>query len=84
MDGARKNMCYPVEETAAKHERIVNGDLRTKRGRSGEGRRLFAWRLQCPFRFEGKAASGCRCTAGISTAKSASRQEIKPGRDARL
>jgi hypothetical protein len=29
MEGARKNMRYTVEETAAKHERIVNGDLRT-------------------------------------------------------
>ncbi len=29
MDGARKNMRYPVEETAAKHERIVNRDLST-------------------------------------------------------
>jgi hypothetical protein len=26
MEGARKNMRYPVEETAAKHKRIVSGE----------------------------------------------------------
>ena len=36
MEGARKNMRYPVEETAAKHERIVKKASRLFRERGLE------------------------------------------------
>jgi len=60
-------MRYPVEETAAKHERIVKEASHLFRERGfenvsvGEVMKAAGLTPLCPFRFEGRTPGGCCC-----------------------
>jgi hypothetical protein len=73
-------MRYPVEEAAAKHERIVKEASRLFRERGFEnvsvGEEMkAAWCLLCPLRFEGSTRGGCRCLWAKSFARARAAQQ---------